>query len=114
MTPCAHVRRCTGVLLLAACVLALGGCGAQSLPPRHVSGDPRAGLSTFRFAGCGACHAIMAVSVGTAGPALNGEGGRRTAAWLRAMLPGHLRATHSPTLPARDRQDLLSYLVSLR
>ena len=114
MIPSLPARHGLSLLLLVACLLALGGCGAHSLPPQHVAGDPRAGLSTFKFAGCGACHAISGVSVGTAGPALNGEGGRRTAAWLRAMLPGHLRATNSPTLPARDRQDLLSYLLGLR
>ena len=30
------------------------------------------------------------------------------------MLPGHLRATGLAPLSARDREDLVSYLVSLR
>ena len=114
MSPSLAARLLLGALLLAVCLLALNGCGERVLPPQHVRGDPRAGLSAFKFAGCGACHAVAGVSVGTGGPALNGEGGKRTAAWLRAMLLSHLRATHGPTLPARDRQDLLRYLVSLR
>lgn len=108
------VRRLITVLLLVVCLLALNGCGQQALPPQHVPGDPRAGLSAFKFEGCASCHTIAGVSVGTSGPALNGEGAKRSASWLRTLLPGHLRAMHSPPFPARDHQDLLSYLLSLR
>lgn len=108
-------RRFIGTLLLIAALLALGGCGQSAAPARvHVAGDPRAGLSAFKFEGCGACHAIAQVSVGTAGPALNGEGARRSPSWLASWLPSHLRSTNSPALPARDRQDLVSYLANLR
>lgn len=82
-----------------------------------MSGDPRAGLSVFKFEGCGSCHAVAGVSVGGVagnGPALDGEGNRRGASWLRAMLPRHLRATGQPSLSVRDLNDLVSYLVSLR
>ncbi len=94
-------------------LLLVAGCGAPALD-RRSSGDPRAGLSVYKFAGCGACHAVGGVSVGSTGPALDGEGNRRGAPWLRAMLPGHIHTAAHLTLSARDREDLVSYLVSLR
>lgn len=95
------------MLLLAA------GCGAPALD-RRSSGDPRAGLSVYKFAGCGACHAIGGVSVGPPAAALDGEGNRRAAPWLRAMLPSHVRTAAHTVLSPRDREDLVGYLESLR
>src|SRR5438067_400145 len=56
----------------------------------QMSGDPRAGLSVYKLEGCASCHAIAGISVGSTGPSLDGEGNRRDASWLRAMLPAHL------------------------
>jgi mono/diheme cytochrome c family protein len=97
-------------------LLVLAGCGQRALDHR-VSGDPRAGLSVYKFEGCGSCHPIAGVSVGNvagSGPALDGEGDRRGASWLRSMLPGHLRAVKLSPLSVRDHEDLVTYLVSLR
>ena len=79
-----------------------------------MSGDPRAGLSVYKLEGCASCHAIAGISVGSTGPSLDGEGNRRDASWLRAMLPAHLRSTARRPLSARDLGDLVSYLMSLR
>lgn len=103
------IAACTVLLAL----LLAAGCGEPSLD-RRTSGDPRAGLSVYKFAGCAACHAIAAVSVGSTGPALDGEGNRRAAPWLRAMLPAHTRTAAHVVLSPRDREDLVSYVVSLR
>lgn len=86
-------------------------------PQSPVHGDPRAGLSAYRFSGCGACHAIAGVSVGVGtpppGPALDGEGARRGPSWLRGMLPAHLRQEKRAPLSPRDAEDLITYLASL-
>ncbi len=107
------------LLLCAGLAAALFGCGQPSPSPQgRVYGDPRAGLSAYRFSGCGACHAVAGVSVGVGspppGPALDGEGARRAPAWLRAMLPAHLRQEKLSPLSPRDAEDLVTYLVSLR
>ena len=80
----------------------------------HTSGDPRAGLSVFKFEGCPSCHAIAGISLGRTGKSLDGESRRRSASWLRAMLPAHLRTTARRPLAARDQGDLVSYLTGLR
>ena len=80
----------------------------------HTSGDPRAGLSVFKFEGCPSCHAIAGISLGRTGKSLDGESRRRSASWLRAMLPAHLRTSARRPLAARDLGDLVSYLTSLR
>jgi mono/diheme cytochrome c family protein len=80
----------------------------------QTSGDPRAGLSVFKFESCPSCHAIAGISVGRTGKSLDGEGRRRSASWLRAMRPAHLRTTARRPLAARDLGDLISYLTSLR
>jgi len=109
-----------GALLVCAGVAAaLAGCGQPPpLPRGRAYGDPRAGLSAYRFSGCGACHAIAGVSVGVGspppGPALDSEGNRRAPSWLRAMLPAHLRQEKLPPLSPRDTEDLVTYLVGLR
>jgi hypothetical protein len=108
-------RRFSGVLAavgVAAGLLA-AGCGAPPLD-RQTRGDVRAGLSIFKAEGCYGCHAVSGVSVGTAGPALDGEGSRRGAPWLRAMLPRHFKALRLQPLASSDLEDLVSYLESLR
>src|SRR5262249_32079763 len=99
--------------LCALLMLALAACGQPALD-HHSSGDPRAGRAVFRFAGCAACHAIAGIAVGDTGPALDGEGNRRGALWLRQMLPGHLKSFVTSSWPRRDVEDLVAYLVSLR
>jgi mono/diheme cytochrome c family protein len=101
------------VILAGVIMLGLAGCSRPAAGP-HTSGDPRAGLSVYKFEGCPSCHAIAGISVGSTGPSLDGEGSRRTASWLRAMLPAHMRATARRPLSARDLGDLVSYLTSLR
>ncbi len=98
--------------LLVAGLLAVGGCGEHA-HPTPTGGDPRAGLSVYKFEGCASCHAIVGVSVGVTGPQLDGEGARRSAAWLRAMLPGHLKGTGSAPLATRDLRDLVADLGGL-
>lgn len=110
--PSSYARLCVAALLLLA-LGSLAGCGTPALDHR-TSGDPRAGLSIFKFEGCAECHAISGVSVGTSGPALDGEGSRRAAPWLRRLLPRHIKATRLPVLTPRDDEDLVSYLTSLR
>jgi len=105
-----------GTVLLCAGV---AGCGQRAVAPLgRVYGDPRAGLSVFKFSGCGACHPISGVSVGVGNPppapALDGEGAKRAPSWLRAMLPAHLRQEKLTPLSPRDAEDLVTYLVSLR
>ncbi len=97
-----------------ALALLLGGCGEQQ-PHALVgtSGDPRAGLSVYKMEGCAQCHSISGVSVGVIGPVLDGEGTRRTAAWLRAMLAPHAHAVGDAALNPRDHEDLVAYLASL-
>ena len=100
--------------------MGLSGCGQSGQPITHgpVHGDPRAGLSVYRFSGCGACHAIAGVSAGVGnpprGPILDGEGARRDPSWLRAMLPTHIRQETLAPLSPRDTEDLVTYLSSLR
>ncbi len=95
-------------------VLLLTSCGpATSSTPSNVRGDPRVGLSLFRIEGCALCHAVAGIAVGETGPALDGEGGRRGAAWLTAFLPAHGALVKAPVLDASDRQDLVAYLASL-
>ncbi len=105
-------RRAAAATLLVAGLLAVGGCGEHA-PPTSTGGDSRAGLSVYKFEGCARCHAIAAVSVGVTGPRLDGEGARRSATWLRAMLPGHLKGTGSAPLATRDLRDLVAYLDGL-
>ena len=105
-----------GTLLLCA---AVAGCGQRAAAPLGpVYGDPRAGLSVFKFSGCGACHPISGVSVGVGspppGPVLDGEGAKRSPSWLRAMLPAHPRQEKLAPLSPRDTEDLVTYLASLR
>jgi cytochrome c2 len=106
-------RRLPAVILATVITLGLAGCGRQVAGP-HTSGDPRAGLSVYKFAGCPSCHAIAGISVGNTGPPLDDEGSRHAASWLRAMLPAHVRATAQWPLSARDLRDLVSYLTGLR
>jgi hypothetical protein len=106
-------RRLSAVILATVLTLGLAGCGRPVAGP-PTSGDPRAGLSVYKFAGCPTCHAIAGISVGNTGPPLDGEGSRHAASWLRAMLPAHARATTRWPLSARDLGDLVSYLTSLR
>lgn len=95
-------------------MLLLAGCGpTASSTPSGVRGDPRVGLSLFRIEGCATCHAIAGITVGDTGPVLDGEGGRRTAAWLTTFLPKHGAQIKAPALDASDRQDLVAYLASL-
>lgn len=101
------------MLCILCVVLAVSACGEQALD-RRTTGDPRAGLSTYKAEGCYACHAVADVSVGETGPALDGEGSRRGAPWLRTMLPSHLQAEKLRPLSRRDMEDLVSYLVDLR
>jgi mono/diheme cytochrome c family protein len=108
-----RTRRLPAVTLAIVITLELAGCGRSAAGP-HSSGDPRAGLSVYKFEGCASCHALAGISVGTTGPPLDGEGGRRGASWLRAMLLAHLRSTGLRPLSARDLGDLVSYLTSLR
>ncbi len=105
-----------GTILLCA---AVAGCGPRAAAPLgRVYGDPRAGLSVFKFSGCGACHPISGVSVGVGSPppapALDGEGAKRSPSWLRAMLPAHLRQEKLTPLSPRDTEDIVTYLTSLR
>jgi mono/diheme cytochrome c family protein len=109
----ATLARSGAIILCALLLLALAGCGEPALD-RRSSGDPRAGRAAFRFAGCAACHTISGIAVGDSGPELDGEGNRRGAPWLRKTLPGHIRAVGPATLPRRDVEDLVAYLVSLR
>jgi len=109
------IARLIGIILLCAGV---AGCGQRAATPLgHVYGDPRAGLSVFKFSGCGACHPISGVSVGVGSPppasALNDEGAKRSPSWLRAMLPAHLRQEKLAPLSPRDAEDLVTYLTSL-
>lgn len=115
-----RIRRVTapliGTILLCA---AVAGCGPRAAAPLgRVYGDPRAGLSVFKFSGCGACHPISGVSVGVGSPppapALDGEGAKRSPSWLRAMLPAHLRQEKLTPLSPRDTEDIVTYLTSLR
>ncbi len=104
-----------GIVLLCA---VLAGCGYRAPAPLgHVYGDARAGLSVFKFSGCGACHPISGVSVGVGSPppapALDDEGATRSPSWLRAMLPAHLRQEKLAPLSPRDAEDLVTYLTSL-
>jgi len=114
-----RIRRVTapliGTILLCAGV---AGCGQRAAPLGRVYGDPRAGISVFKFSGCGACHPISGVSVGVGSPppapTLNSEGAKRSPSWLRAMLPAHLRQEKLTPLSPRDTEDLVTYLTSLR
>jgi len=92
----------------------LSSCGEQQ-PHALVgtSGDPRAGLSVYKMEGCAQCHAISGVSVGVIGPVLDGEGTRRTAAWLRGLLTPHAHTVGDAPLNPRDHEDLVAYLASL-
>jgi len=113
---CRAIAFSAGILLLCAGV---AGCGQPAAAPLgRVYGDPRAGLSVFKFSGCGACHPISGVSVGVGNPppapALDGEGATRSPSWLRAMLPAHLRQEKLAPLSPRDAEDLVTYLTSLR
>lgn len=59
------------------------------------------------------CHAVAGIAVGATGPVLDGEGERRSAAWLTSFLPAHSAHVKAPSLNASDRQDLVAYLASL-
>ncbi len=108
-----RLKRCLLAALALALLCALSACSQR--PAVHVlDGDPRAGLSAFKFEGCAACHAIAGVSVGESGPALDGEGGRRAPAWLRRFMATHLRSVEQRPLPVRDEHDLIAYLESLQ
>ena len=89
-------------------------CSGRELAGPRTSGDPRAGLPVYKFAGCASCHALAGISVGNASPSLDGEGRRRGASRPRAMLPAHLHTTARRSLSARDLGGLISYLTSLR
>lgn len=100
----------TMLLLLAA---TLAACGEPSLD-RQSSGDPRAGLSIFKYEGCALCHAIATVAVGDTGPVLDGEGNRQGAPWLRQFLPLHVQKNKLASLSSSQIEDLVAYLVQLR
>lgn len=111
--------RLTSTLLLpvAALLLALGGCGEQAHVGRTF-GDARAGLSAYKYLGCGACHALSNVSVGNAsptqGPKLDGISARRSVSWLRSFLPRHSKAEHLAVPDRRTTEDLVTFLATRR
>ena len=81
------------------------------------------GEAIYRREGCGSCHKIFGNGA-TYGPNLDGEGSRRTPAWLHAYLidprPGVGIKPYRVTMPsygnlkAQEQDALVAYLVALR
>lgn len=80
------------------------------------------GEAIYRREGCGSCHKIFGNGA-TYGPSLDGEGSRRTLAWLQAYLvdprPGvgiklyRVRMPSYGHLELRERDALVAYLQAL-
>jgi mono/diheme cytochrome c family protein len=81
--------------LLAACVVALGACGASPEPPtflRVAGGEPEQGRALIYAYGCGTCHAIEGIrgARGTVGPPLADYAKRTLLAGILPNTPRHL------------------------
>lgn len=86
-------------------------------------GLSRQGELIYRREGCGSCHKIFGNGA-TYGPALDGEGSRRSAAWLASYVtrpqPGVGTRPYRLRMPAYDRlrpdelEALVAYLQALR
>jgi mono/diheme cytochrome c family protein len=88
-----------------------------------VGAQASAGLQVFNRQGCASCHDLFGEGqTGSAGPPLDGEGSRRSKAWLAAYLrtpagvvPGTLHdgsyATNFSELSAADRAALVALLA---
>lgn len=116
MTRRDHYRALIALLVIAAALaLTLSACGPSSSVSVRLPGDPRAGLSIYKYAGCASCHAISQISVGSLqGPPLNGIGSKHDAQWFQAMLASHARDEHLLPLTTTEQRDLASYLATLR
>lgn len=83
----------------------------------------RMGEAIYRREGCGSCHKIFGNGA-SYGPSLDGEGSRRTMAWLQAYLidprpgvgikPYRVRMPSYGHLDLRERNALVAYLQALR
>jgi mono/diheme cytochrome c family protein len=81
------------------------------------------GEAIYRREGCGSCHQVFGNGA-TYGPSLDGEGSRRTPAWLQAYLldprpgvgikPYRVKMPSYGNLKAEERDALVAYLQALR
>ena len=81
------------------------------------------GEAIYRREGCGSCHQVFGNGA-TYGPSLDGEGSRRTPAWLRAYLldprpgvgvkPYRVRMPSYGNLRGEEQAVLVAYLLALR
>ena len=81
------------------------------------------GEAVYRREGCGSCHQVFGNGA-TYGPSLDGEGSRRTPAWLQAYLvdprpgvgvkPYRVRMPSYGNLKVHERDALVAYLDALR
>lgn len=86
------------------------------------SARTRQGEAVYRREGCGSCHQIFGNGA-TYGPSLDGEGSRRTPAWLQAYLldprpgvgvkPYRIRMPSYGNLGVQERDALVAYLQAL-
>lgn len=81
------------------------------------------GEAIYRREGCGSCHQVFGNGA-TYGPSLDGEGSRRTPAWLQAYLldpragvgvkPYRVKMPSYGNLKGEERDALVAHLLALR
>ena len=116
-----------GAALIAAFAALVGGLIYLKPPPVEYAyaENPAAqrGEAIYRAQGCSSCHQVFGNGA-TYGPRLDGEGSRRTSAWLQDYLvdprPGVGVKPYRVTMPSyrglkgEERDALVAYLLALQ